>query len=380
MKQTILALTLSLSVALAGCVAPAAEGSPSPAPTQPAVSAPVDLTAVDTSLSMSEYTTGLKPDGVAMTVNGTPVLNSRYLYWLAYHCDYIQSIYQTYYGTAPDWNEAGLVDIIREEAQGVASSAQVLMELYRQHNITMTEAQQQELDALLESYPQEELDKMLSSYGLTKEEYREIYSDNFLYTNLIAQVVPAPTEEQLRDYIKAHEVFGVKHILLKTVSADQTDEAGNVTQSKEAYNAQRRQLAEQLLAQLGQADDREELFDRLMEEHSEDGRGPDGKLLSPEGYVFSEADSLVGGFREATLELEEGELSGLVETDYGYHILLRLPVEPASVESQCRDELVNQFLAAHMEEAEVEVSDHIESLDIAAFYRAFQTYQAAVHQ
>jgi hypothetical protein len=33
-----------------------------------------------------------------------------------------------------------------------------------------------------------------------------------------------------------------------------------------------------------------------------------------------------------------------------------------------------------VEEAEVEVSDHIESLDIAAFYRAFQTYQAAVHQ
>ena len=55
-----------------------------------------------------------------------------------------------------------------------------------------------------------------------------------------------------------------------------------------------------------------------MNQHSEDG----GLLLNPEGYIFSASDSLVGGFREATLALEVGDISDVVETDYGYHIIL----------------------------------------------------------
>ena len=381
MKRTILALTLSLSLALTGCTAPAAEGSGDAAPSgTPAVSAPVDLTAVDTTLPMSEYTAGLKAGEVAMTVNGAPVTNGRYLYWLAYSCDYIHSLYQAYYGTTPDLTDPALAEAIREDAEGLAVSFQVLLELYGQYGIAVTEEEQAEMEAILNEYDPEELERMLHAYGLTREEYLEIYSDNYLYDRLIETAVPAPTQEQLEDYIQSNEVFGVKHILLKTVQEDQTDEAGNVTRTMEEYNAERRALAEQLLAQLRQADDLEAEMDTLMEEHSEDGRDGEGHLTAPDGYVFSAADSLVGGFREAALALEVGGLSGIVETDYGYHILMRLPVDPASVEADCHKELVNAFLAAPIEQAEVERSGHIEGLDIAAFYAAFLTYQSAVYQ
>lgn len=381
MKRTILALTLSLSLAVTGCTAPAAEDTTPPAGSdQPVVSAPVDLTAVDTSLSMSEYTTGLDPDGVAMTVNGVPVTNRRYLYWLADDCKYLESIYQTYYGITPDLSDPTLAQAIREDAQGIATSFQVLLELYDQYNITLTEEQQKDVDTMLDEYDPAELEKLLHTYGITREEYREIYSDNHLYTNLIAQAVPAPTPADLEAYMEANEVFGVKHILLKTVGVDQTDEAGNVTETMEDYNARQRKLAEELLARLQQADDVDALFSTLMEEHSEDGRDEEGRLAAPDGYVFSAADSLVGGFREATLALKVGELSGIVETDYGYHILMRLPVEPAFVEKECRDGMIKTFLADHMDRAEVEVSDAIQELDIAAFYHSFLTYQAAVYQ
>ena len=117
-----------------------------------------------------------------------------------------------------------------------------------------------------------------------------------------------------------------------------------------------------------------------MEEHSEDGRDGEGKLAAPDGYTFSDADSLVGGFREATLALEVGQLSGIVETDYGYHLLLRLPVERSAVEADCYSALTTAFLTPRMEGAEVEVLDGVAGLDVAAFFKAFTDYQAAVYQ
>jgi len=64
------------------------------------------------------------------------------------------------------------------------------------------------------------------------------------------------------------------------------------------------------------------MFSDEMFEHSEDMGG----LMSfPDGYLFV-ADAMVEEFSDATIALNIGEMSGIVETEYGYHIILRLPV------------------------------------------------------
>ena len=69
-------------------------------------------------------------------------------------------------------------------------------------------------------------------------------------------------------------------------------------------------------------DDFEEYFDSLMWEHTDDG---DGLRMFPNGYLFQYGD-MVPQFYDACVALEIGSYSDIVEVEYGYHIVYRLPI------------------------------------------------------
>jgi len=69
-------------------------------------------------------------------------------------------------------------------------------------------------------------------------------------------------------------------------------------------------------------DDFDEFFDTLMFENSEDAGG---LYEYPDGYLFRLGD-MEPPFDEVCNSLEIGEISGVVETGAGYHIIYRLPV------------------------------------------------------
>ena len=70
-----------------------------------------------------------------------------------------------------------------------------------------------------------------------------------------------------------------------------------------------------------EGDDFEAFFDEMILEYCEDP----GAETNPNGYLFQDGD-MVPEFHDACIALEIGDYSGVVETDLGYHILLRLPV------------------------------------------------------
>jgi len=104
-----------------------------------------------------------------------------------------------------------------------------------------------------------------------------------------------------KDYITA------KHILLLC------DDTNKTKVKKEA---------EKLLKRIKNGED----FDALMNELSEDP----GLAQFPQGYTFTTGE-MVPEFEEAAFALKEGEISGIVETDYGFHIIKREPLAEADI-------------------------------------------------
>lgn len=67
-------------------------------------------------------------------------------------------------------------------------------------------------------------------------------------------------------------------------------------------------------------------FDALVAEYNEDP----GMNTYTGGYYFGEGQ-MVQEFEDATKALAENEISDIVETPYGYHIILRLPLDDESI-------------------------------------------------
>ena len=350
--------------------------SESPAPSDNAA-AESDLK-VDLTQSMFEFASGLKDGDTAATVNGDPIPNELFLYLLSYNCYYLDYNYYQM-GSTVDLTNEGVVNYLVSDVKSAITYYAVLRQLCEEKGITMSEEQLAEYQAMIEetintSYGGD-AEQFYRSYGLSPETFLYVYESNYLYNNYAEQELPEPTAEDLEQYVADSGIFGVKHILLMTTAADQKDADGNVTQTAAEYNEAQLALASDLLAQIKSAEDPVAKFDELMKEHSEDG----GLTTNPDGYTFSGSDSLVGGFREATLALEVGEISDVVITDYGYHILLRLPVDASNYHDACAAAKMDAMIADAMEEAELVLSDGIAALNVAEFYDRYMAYGLALY-
>ena len=117
------------------------------------------------------------------------------------------------------------------------------------------------------------------------------------------------TDEQVAETFPVDEYLFAKHIILL-----------NDTENPATPRTQLGELLTQLRNYTG--DDLEGLFTELMVEHSQDHGG---LAMFPNGYLFRDGD-MEQPFTEAAKLLEIGEISEIIETTSGYHIIMRLPI------------------------------------------------------
>ena len=146
-------------------------------------------------------------------------------------------------------------------------------------------------------------------------------------------------------YLEDNGYVRAKHILIQFPGMDEGREPTENEKTK-AFN----EALEALVKVKAMKDVSE--FDALVEEYNDDP----GMTYNPDGYYFTKGE-MVEPFEEATYALEEGETSSLVETVYGYHIILRLPlVDEALVDSSVYGVAVKNALF----ETIIENSENIE--------------------
>ncbi len=127
--------------------------------------------------------------------------------------------------------------------------------------------------------------------------------DELIYLKADDYVKSIDVENEAEELYK--ELFvTAKHILILA------DETNHTTAKK---------TAEAVLKEAKSGKD----FDELIDKYNEDP----GVAQNPDGYTFTYGE-MVEPFEEAAFALKEGEISGIVETSYGYHIIKREPLAP----------------------------------------------------
>ena len=129
------------------------------------------------------------------------------------------------------------------------------------------------------------------------------------------------------DKFSAPEQRQARHILLRS----------DAKESPELRDAKRKKL-ETILALAKAGKD----FAQLAREHSEDSSGEKGGNLG-----FFSKEQMVQPFAEAAFALKEGEISGVVETQFGLHLIKLEHIKPAQVTTlaAAREQIANEIKA-----------------------------------
>jgi hypothetical protein len=128
-------------------------------------------------------------------------------------------------------------------------------------------------------------------------------------TSTATATAPAPTPPPAPTAAPSNERISAAHILVAYKGSTRADEA--ITRSKDAA----KKRAEQLLARARKGDD----FGKLARENSDD---PTAKQRSGDLGSFDRS-SMVKEFGDAAFALKPGQLSSVVETNFGFHIIKR---------------------------------------------------------
>lgn len=178
--------------------------------------------------------------------------------------------------------------------------------------------------------------KFLKDNGIT-DSFTDMMCESTVYYSKISDIIKNDTpitDDMLNAKFEYSDVRSeyrkAKHILFLTV-----DSATRQPLSEEEQQKAKEQ-ADAVYARVKNGED----FDSLMNEFSQDP----GLSSNPNGYVFGSGE-MVSEFEQAVDAIAPGDVT-FCKSDFGYHIIKRLPLELSDV----RDKLENEIIRALTDE------------------------------
>ncbi|MBQ2324314.1 MAG: peptidylprolyl isomerase [Oscillospiraceae bacterium] len=326
--------------------------------------------------------TGVCPDTDVLRLEDNSASADLYAFWLGSTCSQLDQLLRQYTGEGLDLSGTlpsgtSVLDYVKNDAIRTVTQQLVLENMAKKYGVALTEENRNALARQHEQYvealgSEDAYRAELNKLGLREETYERILSSDYLYTGLYDLFSTpgsslAPTEDDLVALAAEEGFISADHILIMTV-----DPATGQPLDDETV-AQKRATAEDLLAQLRASDDPVTLFSALADEYSEDT----GRAANPDGYTFNENSGFVTEFTDAAYALAEGEISDIVESMYGYHILLRKPLDRTDAVQIAQPDYFDHYFMGAVDEAKVVTSDALEKIDVSALYAALTAAQSA---
>lgn len=248
---------------------------------------------------------------IVATVNGEPIVQQA----VDFELQRLIHLYQQQ--GMPEQQLRLQLDAIRERALEQAIGTKLLIDETKRLNVPVSN---EELDAQFERYvmqfggDREKLTKAIEAQGMTVDSFKQELKQGVTINKLIDQIcasVPAPTEEEITAHYEAHQAeyatedrVLAQHILVKTNSDSAEDKA--------AAKAKLEAIRARIL-------NGESTFEVEAKEHSD---CPSGKSNGGSLGWFGKG-MMVKPFEDVAFSIPENEVSEILETQFGYHIILK---------------------------------------------------------
>ena len=328
--------------------------------------------------------TGVAPDAIVASLNGNGASADLVAYWIGYDVSYLDSYMQYYTGSSLDWDYTlsdgtNITDYIKSNVYSSVKQHLVLENLANKYGVTLTEGQESAMadsdQTYIDQYGSEEaFEEEIAKLGMRRETYDRVARSNYLYQNLYQLYNTEgsalyASDEDLAVYAANQNYITADHILLST--KDLTTGEALTDEQKAEKKALAEEIKQKLDACEGDIDELTALFQELADQYSEDP----GRESYPTGYTFT-TGSMVQEFEDAAYALSEGEVSEVVESSFGYHILLRLPLDKSAAADEVREEYFTNLIAEQVDAATMATSADYDKLDPQTIYEAILAAQA----
>ena len=249
---------------------------------------------------------------------------------------------------------------LQEKALDQAIGARLLLERSQQLDVPVTAADiDAEIAKVIEQVGGEEnFKKALAAQNISEEDFRKELEKGARVNKLVEQActgVEEPTEQDVTDFYEAHKSEYVtepkvlcQHILVKVEETSTSDE-------KSAAFEKILAIKERIAAGGNFAEE--------AEKNSDCPSGREGGSLGWFGPGM-----MVPEFDKVAFEMKKGEVSGVVTTQFGYHIIYKADEQPGGQQTlvdvhdqikdllrhEARGKAVDAFVAELREKAEIE--------------------------
>ncbi len=294
---------------------------------------------------------GSKKGDTVMSVDGTDVSFDEFMYYLKTAASTLTNYYQSSTGGGVDWDGVCIYDKTKtnaewcvNEAMYNAAQACVIMSKGKSMNCLPTDEQLKTLEdnisTIRKNYkdqddPDAAFTSALNGQGFTLDTFKQINKVNFTLANIFASLYgengEKVSDETLKGYIDENGFMTSAHILFKTTE-EVKGEDGKTTEKEisDSAKAEKKAKAEKLAKELKAIKDDEKRKEKFFEYMKNDSEDP-GKESYPNGYCFTDG-TMVQEYTDATKALKDYEVSDVVESKFGYHIIMRLPTTASNVD------------------------------------------------
>lgn len=288
-------------------------------------------------------------DKAVMRVGGNKVTYNEYRYF-----------YMNYRDSHEKSGETGYIDMLKNETEEGLRQKYAKVNLAKEYKISLDESELTAVDNMKKSYIEsygdlETFKNALQEGALTEELFYDLLKFQALDEKLRIYMTDEYSgeidsdDETVEAFINNHFIHAT-HILILNEAGD--DLAANL------------KLAAELRQRAASGED----FDALIDAYNEDpGMGDDNT-----GYYFTEGQ-MISEFENTAEALAVGGISDVVLSENGYHIIKRLPLDPAYIDEnfeKLRDaykaRMYNIMAEELAEGLEVEYTDMYTKLDDAA--------------